>query len=241
MRLIRLYVNCPLAANSALELPPEASHYIGKVLRAKPGQALSLFNGDGQEYTAAVTEVGKKVVSTNIGDSQTGQPASPLHTHLGQVMSRGDRMDYAVQKATEMGVTEITPLFSERCEVKLDPKRLEKRLTHWRQIAISACEQSGRCDVPVIHQPQQLGTWLDVVEADCKLTLHLHNSVALQDIPTPASCALLIGPEGGLTEDEVAAARQQNFNAICLGPRILRTETAPVAGLALLQHLWGDY
>ena len=241
MRLIRLYVNCPLAANSELELPPEASHYIGKVLRAKPGQALSLFNGDGQEYTAEVTEVGKKAVSASIGDSQAGQPASPLHTHLGQVMSRGDRMDYAIQKATEMGVTEITPLFSERCEVKLDPKRLAKRLAHWRQIAISACEQSGRCDVPVIHQPQQLDTWLDVVEADCKLTLHPHNTVALQDIPAPASCALLIGPEGGLTEDEVDTARQQKFAAICLGPRILRTETAPIASLALLQHLWGDY
>ena len=241
MRLIRLYVNCPLAANSELELPPEASHYIGKVLRAKPGQALSLFNGDGQEYAAEVTEVGKKVVNALVGASQTGQPASPLHTHLGQVMSRGDRMDYAVQKATEMGVTEITPLFSERCEVKLDPKRLEKRLAHWHQIAISACEQSGRCDVPTIHEPQQLDSWLNSVEADCKLTLHPHNTVALQDIPTPTSCALLIGPEGGLTEDEVESARQQDFVAICLGPRILRTETAPVASLALLQHLWGDY
>lgn len=228
-------------ANSELELPPEASHYIGKVLRAKPGQALSLFNGDGQEYTAQVTDVGKKTIHVTVSDSQTGQPASPLNTHLGQVMSRGDRMDYAVQKATEMGVTEITPLFSERCEVKLDPKRLDKRLAHWRQIAISACEQSGRCDTPVIHEPQQLSTWLAEVEADCKLTLHPHNSVALQDIPTPTSCALLIGPEGGLTEDEVEAARQQDFNAICLGPRILRTETAPIASLALLQHLWGDY
>ena len=241
MRLIRLYVNCPLAANSELELPPEASHYIGKVLRAKSGQALSLFNGDGQEYAAEVTLVGKKAVSAYIGDHQAGQPTSPLHTHLGQVMSRGDRMDYAVQKATEMGVTEITPLFSERCEVKLDPKRLAKRLAHWHQIAISACEQSGRCDVPVIHAPQQLDSWLAAVKADCKLTLHPHHTVALQDIPTPASCALLIGPEGGLTEDEVDAARQQNFATICLGPRILRTETAPIASLALLQHLWGDY
>ena len=150
-------------------------------------------------------------------------------------------MDYAVQKATEMGVTEITPLFSERCEVKLDPKRLAKRLAHWHQIAISACEQSGRCDVPVIHAPQQLDSWLAAVKADCKLTLHPHNTVALQDIPTPVSCALLIGPEGGLTENEVDAARQQDFLAICLGPRILRTETAPIASLALLQHLWGDY
>ncbi len=241
MRLVRLYVNCPLVANSDLELPPEASHYIGKVLRAKPGQALSLFNGDGQEYAAQVTAVSKKAVAISTSNSCPGQAASPLHSHLGQVMSRGDRMDYAVQKATELGVNEITPLFSERCEVKLDAKRLAKRLAHWRQIAISACEQCGRSDLPTIHDPQQLDPWLKTIAADCKLTLHPHNTVALQDIPTPASCALLIGPEGGLTEAEVKTAREQDFDAICLGPRILRTETAPIASLALLQHLWGDY
>ena len=241
MRTVRLYVNCPLEASSALELPPEASHYVGKVLRAKVGQHLCLFNGDGQEYPGTVTEVNKKSVVVSLQAANNGQTPSPLHTHLGQVMSRGDRMDYAIQKATEMGVNAITPLSSERCEVKLDPKRLEKRLHHWQQIAISACEQSGRSDLPTIHAPVLLSQWCDTVQAQQKLVLHPHNSVRLTELATPTSCALLIGPEGGLTEAEVGAAQAQNFQAMLMGPRILRTETAPIASLALLQHLWGDY
>ena len=241
MRTVRLYVNCALAASSELELPPEASHYVGKVLRAKLAQSLRLFNGDGQEYSATVTAVNKKSVIVAIQSASNGQPPSPLHTHLGQVMSRGDRMDYAIQKATEMGVNAITPLSSERCEVKLDLQRLKKRLHHWQQIAISACEQSGRSDVPTIHQPVLLSQWLEQVEAQQKLVLHPHNTVRLTELATPNSCALLIGPEGGLTDAEVNAAQTQGFQAMLLGPRILRTETAPVASLSLLQHLWGDY
>jgi len=156
-------------------------------------------------------------------------------------MSRGDRMDYAIQKATEIGVNAITPLSSERCEVKLDLQRLKKRLHHWQQIAISACEQSGRSDVPTIYQPVLLSQWLEQVEAQQKLVLHPHNTVRLTELATPNSCALLIGPEGGLTDAEVNAAQTQGFQAMLLGPRILRTETAPVASLSLLQHLWGDY
>ncbi|MGB2325526.1 MAG: RsmE family RNA methyltransferase, partial [Pseudomonadales bacterium] len=138
MRTTRLYVNSTLATDTTVELPPETSHYLGKVLRAKAGQAVILFNGDGQEYAALITQVTKKTVVVTIESSQLGLSLSPLYTHLGQVMSRGDRMDYAIQKATEMGANEITPLFSDRCEVKLDPKRLDKRLLHWRQISISA-------------------------------------------------------------------------------------------------------
>jgi 16S rRNA (uracil1498-N3)-methyltransferase len=224
-----------------MDLPPEASHYLGKVLRAKPGQSVNLFNDDGQEYTGLINQVGKRSVSVTIVSSQAGLPASPLHTHLGQVMSRGDRMDYAIQKATEMGVNLISPLYSERCEVKLDPKRLSKRLLHWRQIAISASEQSGRSEIPVINPPSTLNDWLHEVKAERKLVLHPHNTVPLKAMVTPASCALLIGPEGGLTNTEVLTAEQQDFQPICLGPRILRTETAPVTALGILQHLWGDY
>ena len=224
-----------------MDLPPEASHYLGKVLRAKPGQTVYVFNGDGQEYTCLVNQVGKKHVTVTIASSQAGLPASPLHSHLGQVMSRGDRMDYAIQKATEMGVNLITPLFSERCEVKLDPKRLHKRLQHWHQIAVSASEQCGRTDTPVINPPSALNDWLHEVKAEQKLVLHPHNTVPLKAMATPDSCALLIGPEGGLTDAEVMAAQQLAFQPICLGPRILRTETAPVAALGILQHLWGDY
>ena len=241
MRTTRLYVNSTLATDTTVELPPETSHYLGKVLRAKAGQAVILFNGDGQEYAALITQVTKKTVVVTIESSQLGLPPSPLYTHLGQVMSRGDRMDYAIQKATEMGVNEITPLFSDRCEVKLDPKRLEKRLLHWRQISISASEQSGRSEIPLIHPPGALSDWLQQVPAEQKLVLHPHQTVPVNSMTTPNSCALLIGPEGGLTDTEVTLAEQSNFQAISLGPRILRTETAPVACLGMLQHLWGDY
>ena len=241
MRTSRLYVPSALATDVTLDLPPEASHHLGKVLRAKAGQQVNLFNGDGQEYACLVNQVGKKSVSVTIISSHPGLLASPLHSHLGQVMSRGDRMDYAIQKATELGVNLITPLFSERCEVKLDPKRMQKRLQHWHQVTISASEQSGRNDIPVINPPSTLNDWLYQVNAEQKLILHPHNTVPLQNMATPDSCALLIGPEGGLTDTEVLAAQQRAFQPICLGPRILRTETAPVAALGILQHLWGDY
>ena len=241
MRTPRLFVPCTLPVGRSLDLPVETSHYLGKVLRARPEQTITLFNGDGQEYTCSITQVGKKQVTIHVIISHPGLLASPLTTHLGQVLSRGDRMDYAVQKATEMGVNIITPLFSERCEVRLDQQRLQKRLHHWQQIAISACEQSGRNDTPKINPPIALQDWVSQVEAQSKLVLHPHDTVPLTDMPAPTSCALLIGPEGGLTEAEVRAATARHFQAICLGPRILRTETAPVATLSLLQHLWGDY
>lgn len=241
MRTARLYVTSTLATGTTEELPPETSHYLGKVLRAKVGHEMVLFNGDGQEYVARVAQVTKKAVVVTIESSQLGLPPSPLYTHLGQVMSRGDRMDYAIQKATEMGANEITPLFSDRCEVKLDARRLEKRLLHWRQISISASEQSGRSEIPLLHPPCALSDWLQQVPADQKLVLHPHQTVAINSVATPTSCALLIGPEGGLTDAEVSSAKQHHFQAISLGPRILRTETAPVACLSMLQHLWGDY
>jgi 16S rRNA (uracil1498-N3)-methyltransferase len=185
-------------------------------------------------------EVGKKRVVVQIDESFAGQVESPLHIHLGQGLSRGERMDWAIQKATELGVTEITPIFSDRCEVRLKDERADKRLMHWRQVAISACEQCGRSRVPVIHPPLLLADWLKQTEAELKLVLH-PVAEPLVSHAKPATLAFLIGPEGGLSDAEVEQAQSAGFHAARLGPRVLRTETAPVVALAVAQQLWGDF
>ncbi len=249
MRLSRLYIDSPLAGQGILTLPPDSSHYLGKVLRLKPLQEIVLFNGDGIEYRALILSVTKQAVTVEMTSQHKGQAPSPLHTHIGQVISRGDRMDYAIQKACEMGVTEITPLFSQRCEVKLAGDRLPKRHQHWQQVAIHASEQSGRNQPAIVHAPMSLLPWVQASQSDCRWVMHPHLDVQLnppneqpwtQPI-TPASCAVLIGPEGGFTNDEVAQAIVAGFQTMTLGPRVLRTETAPVAALAVLQTLWGDW
>jgi len=167
----RLYVPVALAGGIVMPLPEEAAHHL-RVLRATPGDVLTLFNGEGGEYAATVTAVGKKVVEVAVGDFCADDRASPLHTHLGQVMSRGERMDYAIQKATELGVSVITPLISERCELKLrGEERADKKLEHWRRVAISACEQCGRNRLPELRAPRTLEDWLADTAADLKLVL----------------------------------------------------------------------
>lgn len=238
MRLSRFFIDVPLALGSHA-LPETAAHYIGRVLRLSNGSAVQLFDGSGQEYLGELVEVGKKQVRVELRQQLAGQPESPLRIHLGQGLSRGERMDWAIQKATELGVAQITPLISERCEVRLNDERADKRLAHWRQIAISACEQCGRSVVPTIHPPQQLGDWLPV-EAELKLVLH-PVAAPLTSHAQPRTLAFLIGPEGGLSEHEVEQAQQAGFQAARLGPRVLRTETAPVVALSVAQQLWGDF
>ncbi|CAM5565518.1 Ribosomal RNA small subunit methyltransferase E OS=Stutzerimonas stutzeri OX=316 GN=CXK95_14540 PE=3 SV=1 [Stutzerimonas stutzeri] len=238
MRLSRFFIDAPLALGSHA-LPETAAHYIGRVLRLSNGSAVQLFDGSGQEYLGELVEVGKKQVRVELRQQLAGLPESPLRIHLGQGLSRGERMDWAIQKATELGVAQITPLISERCEVRLNDERADKRLAHWRQIAISACEQCGRSVVPTIHPPQQLGDWLPV-EAELKLVLH-PVAAPLTSHAQPRTLAFLIGPEGGLSEHEVEQAQQAGFQAARLGPRVLRTETAPVVALSVAQQLWGDF
>ncbi|MEB2327599.1 MAG: 16S rRNA (uracil(1498)-N(3))-methyltransferase [Pseudomonas sp.] len=238
MRLSRFFIDAPLALGSHA-LPETAAHYIGRVLRLSNGSAVQLFDGSGQEYLGELVEVGKKQVRVELRQQLAGLPESPLQIHLGQGLSRGERMDWAIQKATELGVAQITPLISERCEVRLNDERADKRLAHWRQIAISACEQCGRSVVPTIHPPQQLGDWLPV-EAELKLVLH-PVAAPLTSHAQPRTLAFLIGPEGGLSEHEVEQAQQAGFQAARLGPRVLRTETAPVVALSVAQQLWGDF
>lgn len=241
MRIIRLYVDLPLNAETRVELPEGAAYHLCKVLRAKVGYDISLFNGDGFDYSARVADIGKKSVWVEITGKTSGPAPSPVQVHIGQVISKGDRMDYMVQKATELGVTQITPLFSERCDVRLDEDRQGKRLQHWQQIALHACEQSGRTDIPVIQPAITLADWLTQRSEECRLVLHYENAQPLPSTPVPGSIALLIGPEGGLTNTELRLAHDQGFQTWALGPRILRTETAPVAALSVLQWIWGDF
>jgi 16S rRNA (uracil1498-N3)-methyltransferase len=239
MRLSRFYIDAPLGLGEQ-QLPEAQAHYIGRVLRHAPGDAVQLFDGSGQEYLGELIEVGKKAVRVDLREIRAGQPDSALRVHLGQGLSRGERMDWAIQKATELGVAEITPIISARCEVRLRDERADKRLEHWRQIAISACEQCGRSRLPLIHAPLLLDDWLGSVEADLKLLLH-PVAEPLSSYPKPATLALLIGPEGGFSAAEVEQARGAGLQAARFGPRVLRSETAPVVALAVAQQLWGDF
>lgn len=239
MRLSRFFIDAPLSLGSH-ELPEAQAHYIGRVLRLNAGAAVQLFDGSGIEFIGEITEVDKKQVRVALSEQIAGQPESPLRIHLGQGLSRGERMDWAIQKATELGVSEITPIVSARCEVRLKDERADKRLAHWRQIAISACEQSGRSSVPMIQPPMALTDWLQQSSAELKLVLH-PVAQALSSHNKPASLAFLIGPEGGLNDSEVAQAQAAGFLAARLGPRVLRTETAPVVALSIAQQLWGDF
>jgi len=241
MRTIRIYVSELLATNSDIQLSGTAANHIAKVLRMSEGDPLVLFNGSGNEYHCTITVLSKKQVCAHINSEQSVPRASPLGIHLGQVISRGDRMDFAIQKATELGVTEITPLFSERCEVKLKGDRLEKKLGHWQQIAISACEQSYRNTVPIIHPARPVTEWISQQDQTLKLVLHPHSPVQLETISKPETVSILIGPEGGFSETEVKSFEDYQFKSIALGPRVLRTETAPIVAISVLQYQWGDF
>lgn len=240
MRLPRFYDPQPLTEGLSIELGDSAVQHISRALRMRPNDQVMLFNGDGYQYLAELQTVEKRKVSAHIKEKQSSTVETHLNVHIGQSLSRGERMDYAVQKSTEMGVNHITPLFSERCEVRLQPDRQTKRVQHWQQTAISACEQSGRIMPPRIHMPLDLKTWLEAQESELKFVLHHHSEQPLGNLVAPASVSLLIGPEGGLSESEVELAIESGFKPLALGPRVMRTETAPVAALAILNYLWGD-
>jgi 16S rRNA (uracil1498-N3)-methyltransferase len=238
---MRFFSPLPLVAHSDIILPDEIAHHLVRVLRSEAGTRFFLFDGSGGAHEAELTEAGKKNSRARLLDFTPDNKQSRLHTHLGQVMSKGDRMDYAIQKATELGVTEITPLTSERCELRLrGEERADKKLEHWRRVAISACEQCGRNIVPLIHEPVAMADWAKSVSANLKLVLAPAVSGGLPAL-TSNSVALLIGPEGGLSAAEITLAQQCGFQPWQLGPRVLRTETAPVVALAVLQSQRGDF
>lgn len=240
MQTPRFYTPSALDAHSETALDEKASAHIARVLRMRVGDKLTLFDGSGGEYPAQIVAIGKKAVQVSVGALLPREVESPLSIHLGVGMSRGDRMDWIVQKATELGVTSITPLITERCGLKLKGERQDKKLRHWQGVAISACEQCGRNRIPQIAAPKTLADELSQTKADTKLVLHHRASTLEAATETPSSIALLIGPEGGLSEQEIAQAQQQGYQAITLGPRVLRTETAPLAALTIVQSMWGD-
>ena len=243
MRDIRVFTDQPLTTGEAVTLDEIASRHLTTVLRLKAGDPISLFNGQGGEFLATLNQCNSKQVTASITDFTDTERESPLRIHLGIGMSRGDRMDWVIQKATEVGVTEISPLYTERTEVKLKGDRAEKKLRHWQQVSISACEQSYRNRVPVIHPPITVNQWLSSVEAEKKLVLHHRSQHSISELgeQQAASAALLIGPEGGLSTDEIKRAEEHSFIPLTLGPRVLRTETAPVVAISILQSLWGDF
>lgn len=241
MRIPRIYQDQPLALDSSIELDTEAASHIGRVLRMSQGEQLSLFNGDGHDYLANIDSANKRHVLVTIISVIPNNSESPLNIHLGQVISRGDRMDFTIQKSVELGVTTITPLFSERCGVKLSSERLAKKVQQWQKIVISACEQSGRSIVPKVRAPMDFSLWSEEPSEAVKLTLHPRASHGIGELTlAQPHVRLLIGPEGGLTDAEIAKTEQDGFTDLLLGPRVLRTETAALSAISALQLKFGD-
>jgi len=239
----RLYTDAPLTAGNSVELHEDRARYVSRVLRLRPDDRVTLFDGSGAEYPATITSLRKDVVTLAVDDRREIDRESRLKIRLLQGVSRGERMDFAVQKATELGVARITPLFTEFSVVKLDEKRAARKTAHWRGVAASACEQCGRNVLPGIDPPVGLRHWLgDNPQDDSRrIILQPGADATLGDIGDAAdSVTVLIGPEGGFSEAEYEVAAACGFRSIGFGPRILRTETAAAAILAALQTLYGD-
>lgn len=240
MRNPRFYEPQSLTENTIITLSDDATQHI-RVLRLKVSDSITLFNGEGGQYQATLTDVQKRSCQVKITSYQSTDNESPLHLHLGQVISRGDRMEFVIQKAVELGVNEITPLISERCGVKLNAERMAKKQQQWQKIAIAACEQSGRNIVPVIHATQTLPQWCEEEINCCKLTLHPRAKYSINTLPDDINhVRLLIGPEGGLSDQEINLTETLAFTETLLGPRILRTETAALTAITALQCRFGD-
>ena len=244
MRIPRIHVPAPLHVGAVLSLPEQAGEHLSRVLRLEPGHPLILFNGDGCEYHGRLAALARRTVTAEVTDRREVSRESPLRLTLIQGVARGDKMDWILQKATELGVVRIVPVITERTEVRLDEDRAGKRLAHWIQVVASACEQCGRNTLPEVVAPQKL----------------LHACANLGDDPAarfallpeaetgpraigalPHGALLLIGPEGGLSDHDIAIARNAGFRGLRIGPRILRTETAGIAAIAALQATAGDF
>jgi 16S rRNA (uracil1498-N3)-methyltransferase len=239
----RLYQNIPLAPQTTIQLDAKASHHLARVLRAQVGDALVVFNGAGGEYPAVITHIDKKSVQVKLQDFSAREVESHLQIQLAQGIARGEKMDFIVQKAVELGVARITPLVTVRCNVRLKDERADKRQQHWQAVITSACEQSGRNRLPTLDAVTDFRDWVSNIQADYKFVLspHVDKKLALTTIPADSRIVLLIGSEGGLSDEEVAMAIEHGFDPLNLGQRILRTETATIAALAALQARFGDF
>jgi 16S rRNA (uracil1498-N3)-methyltransferase len=245
MRLTRVYVEGPLLPGKRVKLEGSAASHITRVLRLRVGAALILFDGAGGEYEASIDKAHGGEVIVAVGAQQAIERESPLELTLAQGVSRGERMDLVVQKATELGVSRLVPVLTERSVVRLTAQQSDRKVNHWRAIAIAACEQSGRNRLPSVAVPVALKDFLKgdgSASPGTRLLLSPVGTAALNDVPRPSGgVTVLIGPEGGLTDEEEHAAVTAGFTALRLGPRVLRTETAAIAAIALLQRQFGDF
>jgi 16S rRNA (uracil1498-N3)-methyltransferase len=231
MRTPRLYLPQALARGETIQIGGQSAHHIKHVLRLRPGTGISVFDGQGNEYNAVLVTIDRAEVSAIIGEHAATIAEPALQITLAQGIARNDRMDIILQKAVELGVTSIQPLWMQRCQTHLKAARLEKRIQHWLGIIISACEQCGRSTLPHLAAPDSYQRWINSLpEGSCRLLA-----------PPRENICVLIGPEGGLNPDEQLLAGAAGFLGVRLGPRILRTETAALTALAGMQTLWGDY
>lgn len=242
MRLARIYQQQPLNSGKTIHLSKEAAHHLVRVLRLDVGAEFILFNGEGGEFKARITSVQKNSVSAQIGTFNPIDNESSLQIILAQTLVKPEKMDYVLQKSVELGVTHIIPLITERCLLpKLSPERWEKRLAHWQAILINACEQSGRTKIPTVTRAVAFKTALQQIKADIRVILAPNATQTLPQLAKSCHCAaVLVGPEGGWSESEMKSALAADYLPVQLGPRILRTETAGLVALTLLQAAYGD-
>lgn len=242
MRTVRVYDNQPLQTDSEIILCSDAFNHAIKVLRMEENDPLTLFNGDGHDYQAVITSVQKKNATVRITGRTEKNNESSIRIHLGQVLSRGDKMDFTVQKSVELGVNVITPLVSERCGVRLNDERSQKKQETLQKIVISACEQSGRAVIPEVRPLMSIEDFLnESTDADeLKVTMNPYADTRFRDLPQAGCYRLLVGPEGGFTDEEVELSRRAGYRDVLAGPRILRTETAALVALSIIQSCFGD-
>ena len=241
MRIPRIYQAIETLTENPIQLDELASRHLVQVLRLRADDPFILFNGMGNAWQAKIHTAEKKRARATILEEMESKSESPLDIHLGLGISKGERMDYAIQKAVELGVRSITPLETRYSMVKLDDRRKEKRHQHWQGVIISACGQCGRNLLPTLHLATDNNSWIKSANAEQKLILDPTAAHTLSEVAdNPVSVSLYIGPEGGLSDDEIAYAKQHGFTGVQLGPRILRTETAVVAALTAVQVVWGD-
>ena len=242
MRIPRIFTPQTLIENTLIELDEHAANHVARVLRMTAGRELILFNGQRpSHFKAIIEETSKKRVSVSITNEIQNQNESPINIHLGQALSKGDKMEFTIQKAVELGVTEITPLWTEHCDVKLNAERLEKKHKQWQGIIISACEQCGRDVLPKLNPATKIQSWLSEVNADEKWVLDPRGNKQSKAKSEVADAVIAVGPEGGLSQIEIELACQNGFSSKLIGPRVLRTETAALTAISLLQYQYGDF
>lgn len=241
MRIPRFYFSDSLTVDTSVVIKNDLAHYMANVLRLKPESPIVLFNGNGNDYPSEIIAISKRSVEILIHSQINMSYESPLYLHLGQAVSKGDRMDFALQKAVELGVTEITPLITENCNVKLDQQRWEKKHLSWQKIIISACEQCQRNVLPQLNQAIPMPQWIGQQSELSKIILSPGATSYMSNLDKPQrGFRIIIGPEGGLSKQEVYNCEERGFLPVNIGARVLRTETAAIASLAILQSQFGD-